>query len=238
METKMKFWKITNDQENHNGMQYHDGLNEDILEFNPSGDCDPGGIYFASKDILEFLDYGPWIREVTLPENEEVYENPGTPVKYKAHRVILGERKKWSDPDVFKEILKEEGVDPSADDNYAIRWAAQNGHLEVVKLLLKDKRVDPGAVDNAAIQWASRDGHLEIVKLLLEDKRVDPGADDNLAIQWAAEKGHLEVVKILLKDKRVDPGDCDNCAICWAAEKGHLEVVELLKKDPRVSKKM
>jgi hypothetical protein len=202
MESIMKFWKITNDQENHNGMQYHDGLNEDILEFRPSGDCESGGIYFASKDILAFLSYGPWIREVTLPENEEVYENPGTPVKYKAHRVILGERKKWNDPEVFKEIL-EEDVDPGADDNYAISWAAEKGHLEVVKLLLEDKRVDPGDCDNYAIRWAAENGHLEVVKVLLKDKRVDPGASDNYAIRWAAEKGHLEVVKLLKKDPRV-----------------------------------
>jgi hypothetical protein len=234
----MKFWKITNDLENHHGMQYHDGLNEDILEFNPHGNCRPGGIYFASKDILAFLSYGPWIREVTLPESEEVYTNPGTPVKYKAHRVILGERKKWNDPEVFKDLLKEEGVDPSDRDNLAIRWAAENGHLEVVKVLLEDKRIDPSARDNYAIRCAAENGHLKVVKLLLKDKRVDPSASDNYAICWAAEKGHLEFVKLLLKDKRVDPGDRDNFAIRWASRNGHLEVVELLKKDPRVSEKM
>ena len=36
-------------------------------------------------------------------------------------------------------------VDPGVRDNYAIKWAAKNGHSEVVKLLLADKRVDPKA---------------------------------------------------------------------------------------------
>src|SRR4030042_1262237 len=89
----MNYYKITNKEENHYGMQYKTGLNVDILPFNPSGDCEPGGIYFSREDILAFLDYEPWIRKVTLPENEEIYENPGILKKWKAHRVILGERR-------------------------------------------------------------------------------------------------------------------------------------------------
>ena len=40
-------------------------------------------------------------------------------------------------------------VDPSALDNYAIRLASQNGHLEIVSILLSDSRhsVDPSASD-------------------------------------------------------------------------------------------
>lgn len=52
-------------------MQYRDGLNEDVLPFNPNGDCEAGGIYFAREDILAFLDRKQWIREVTLPEGEK-----------------------------------------------------------------------------------------------------------------------------------------------------------------------
>jgi hypothetical protein len=33
-------------------------------------------------------------------------------------------------------------VDPSADNNYAVRQAAENGHLAVVDRLLEDNRVD------------------------------------------------------------------------------------------------
>ena len=45
-------------------------------------------------------------------------------------------------------LLADPRVDPSADNNYAIRWAAYNGHTEVVRLLLADPRVDPGAIAN------------------------------------------------------------------------------------------
>ena len=39
-------------------------------------------------------------------------------------------------------------VDPSDEDNFAVRYAAAKGHAEVVALLLNDSRVDPGAENN------------------------------------------------------------------------------------------
>ena len=36
---------------------------------------------------------------------------------------------------LFKALLKDTRVDPSDCNNWAIRWANSNGHLEVVKVL-------------------------------------------------------------------------------------------------------
>src|SRR5579871_2143184 len=38
-------------------------------------------------------------------------------------------------------LLRDNRVDPSAQDNFAIRWSSDNGHAKVVKLLLEDSRV-------------------------------------------------------------------------------------------------
>jgi ankyrin repeat protein len=95
-------------------------------------------------------------------------------------------------------------VNPSADNNYAIRGASANGRVEVVKELLKHKGVDPSADDNDAIRKASANGHVEVVKELLKDPRVNPSADNNYAIRMAIENGHVEVMKELLKDSRVE----------------------------------
>ena len=73
--------------------------------------------------------------------------------------------------DIVKSLLPH--IDPSADDNYAIRFASSNGHLEVVKILLADPRVDPSADDNFAIRYASYRGHLEVVKLLKKWKKIE-----------------------------------------------------------------
>ena len=67
--------------------------------------------------------------------------------------------------DVIKILLPY--VDPTADNNYAIRMTSCNGHLEIVKLLLTLPGVDPTADKNHAIRLASHNGHLEVVKFLL-----------------------------------------------------------------------
>jgi len=188
----MKFYKITNKSECHNGMKYQTGLNIDILPFNPSGDCEPGGIYFSREDILAFLNYGPWIREVIIPEDARVYENPDTPKKWKADKVILCERRRI-DIDVIRELI-EEGANPKADNSYALQWAANNGHTEIVKILIPVS--DPKACDSYALQLAATNGHTEIVKILIPVS--DPKARDSYALQWAAEYGHIDIVKLLI----------------------------------------
>ncbi|PRP87810.1 putative ankyrin repeat protein [Planoprotostelium fungivorum] len=138
-------------------------------------------------------------------------------------------------------------VDPSAHDNYAIRWSAKKGHNETVdiQLLLTDSRVNPSVQDNYAIRSASNEdneairgaaneGHREAIQLLLTDPPVDPSAQDNEAIIRAARKGHTEVLRLLMSDSRVDPSAQDNEAIRGAAIEGHRQVIQLLLTDPPV----
>jgi ankyrin repeat protein len=247
----MKFYKIINKNETHNGMTYHDGLNEDVLPFNPSGDCTPEGIYFTDvENILAFMKYDSWLWEVTIPEGEEIYENPGTPKKWKAHRIILSKRApllgsipqllkegahvhadndyalKWASYYGYLEVVKtllEAGANVRADNDYALKWASRNGHLEVVKTLLK-AGASVHTEDDLALRWASLNGHLEVVKTLLE-AGADVHADNDSALRWASLNGYLEVVKTLLKAG----ANVNAYALSCAAENGHLEVAKVLK---------
>ena len=46
-------------------------------------------------------------------------------------------------------LLVDERVDPSAEDNYAIKSASRNEHSRIVKLLLRDQRViAAGGIDD------------------------------------------------------------------------------------------
>ena len=69
-------------------------------------------------------------------------------------------------------LLQDSRVDPSADNNRAIRYASRKGHIEVVKLLLQDNRVNPLTKTNSAIGYACKYGKVEVVELLLQDNRV------------------------------------------------------------------
>ncbi len=127
------YLKITNAKENHHGLQYQDGLNIDPVPFAKEGSCCAGGIYFTiPKYLCEFLYMGQYVREVTIPEDAEMVKDPEGE-KWRASKVILGPRKDLSKVEVWKWL-----VEVGADIRwyaFALRWAADNGHLEVVKYL-------------------------------------------------------------------------------------------------------
>jgi len=224
----MNFYKITNREENHNNLQYKTGLNIDTLPWNPNGDCEEGGIYFSREDIFAFVNYGSWVREVTIPEGTEVYENPGSPKKWKAHKVILGERQKLSAATIRK--LLEQGADIHTVDDYVVKWASENGHFETVKLLIKHG-ANIHANDEEAFKLASCRGCLETVKLLIKHG-ANIHANNDIALRWAIEKGHLEVVKTLI-EHGANIQAHNNWALRWASaqgQNGNTEVAELLIK--------
>jgi len=75
-----------------------------------------------------------------------------------------------TDVELVQLFLNLTDVDPSTDDNYAIRWSSRYGHLSVVKALLADPRLsgdkpNPSADNNYAIHWASQNGHTDVVKV-------------------------------------------------------------------------
>lgn len=131
-------------------------------------------------------------------------------------------------------LLLSSDVDPSFEDNWAIRTATEKGFHEIAELLCNDSRVDPTARSNVTLINASANGHSEIVRLLLDDSRVDPSTFNNVAIRMASNIGHAVVVEQLLLDPRVDPSVDDNFALRKAAENGHKNIVKMLLLDPRV----
>lgn len=157
----MKYYKIVNPN-GHNGIVYKEGYNEDPLPFTPSGDCEPGGIYFSREDILAFLDYGTEVYEVE-PVGE-VYENPSKPKKYKAHAVNLKYIGELRDLEVIKKLI-EDGADVNARDNYALRWASKNGHLDIVRYLI-EHGANIHANNDCALLHAENNGYLDVVKFL------------------------------------------------------------------------
>ena len=101
-----KFYKITNQKENHNNFQYKDGINEDILEFNPSSENEKGGLYFTELNkIMYWIDYGVNIRRVIILDDSLVYIEKN---KFKTNKfildnkVLINEFEYWNDNDFCK----------------------------------------------------------------------------------------------------------------------------------------
>ena len=108
----------------------------------------------------------------------------------------------------LKLLINDENVDPSYNNNNAIRFSSENGHTEIVELLLNDKRIDPAYDNNWAIQSAIIDGYISIVELLLADERVDPSDEMNYALLLALDykQNNIKqnnIFNLLWKDKRI-----------------------------------
>ena len=95
------------------------------------------------------------------------------------------------------EILKcflELGVDFNVDNNYAVRYSAANGHLNILKYLFEKGAKDD---NNRGLTLAAEYGRIDVVKFLLQhnsSRMYDDG------VKFACQFGHLEVVKILFNN--------------------------------------
>jgi hypothetical protein len=215
----MKYYKITNEEEKHYGMHYQDGLNVDILPFNPAGDCNPGGIYFArTKEILAFLDYGCWLREVTPPKGEKVYRNPssglGMPLKFKAHQVILGPRQEIT-AEVVERLLKE-GANPNCmgHEFTPLEWALHKKDPAMVKALLKHgANIDHG--EYALIRMGIDNEDPEFLRFLWEEG-VDIHFEHEYTLRLAATRENPDILVAFLITMGADLTE----ALKWGGEFG------------------
>ena len=151
--------------------------------------------------------------------------------------------------DLLQKPLNPKGVQEIQGFLAALRFAAQNGHSQIVQLLLEagidiniadDDKDDDGQDEHyehfrnrrTALHEAAGNGHLEVVTLLLEAGAHKDAVDcsGRTALHDAAMRGHSEVVKLLLEasaDK--DAADiCGTTALHMAFYRGHSEIVKLL----------
>jgi hypothetical protein len=152
----IKFVKLTNCTEKHNGFQFKTGINVDHLRFNPHGTCEPGGLYFCREsELYMWINYGKqhmvYCRYVTIPDNAQVYDEGN---KFKADRFILSKgqligtlpvwynrqfllnlHNKWENPKHLLANFSEETLNfitSMRSDNYSpcefyLSWVKTNG---------------------------------------------------------------------------------------------------------------
>ena len=120
--TQKKFFKITNKEENHKGYQYKDGLNVLDKPFEEEGSCVPGGLYFTDAEhIFEFLAYGIYLREISLPfDDKDLKYVKDKENKWRANKIILGKRYDLCDMKTFKYLISE-GANIEAKNNCAVK---------------------------------------------------------------------------------------------------------------------
>lgn len=126
--------------------------------------------------------------------------------------------------------------DARANNNFALRKAAENGHVEVLTCLHDAFGLsadDAQADGNYALRMAAYNGHLEVLEYLHDTFGLtadDARDNNNWALRLAAKNGHLEVLKYLHDAFGLTADDAEQCnALSIAESRWHLKVAKELK---------
>ena len=92
------------------------------------------------------------------------------------------------------------GYNITYNNNYPVRLACENGHLEVVTYLVEECKSNPRSKDDWALCFAIVNGHLGVVKYLVEKCGGRLGMEDSYwTIRDASINGYFEVIKYLVE---------------------------------------
>lgn len=147
-------------------------LYENLDERIKTDTCLEGAVMKGDSDIFKFL-LSKFQPTKIIFVSSVFYNNPLIleillKTEGKLPKRFLEQAIFWGHYENIKVLLSDSRIDPSANDNLAIKVAARFGRTEIFKLLLKDKRVDPTAGNNHALRYAQENQHNDIIELLKE----------------------------------------------------------------------
>lgn len=199
---KIKYYKITNENECHHGFQYYDGLNVDHNPFQEYGSCVSGGLYFTTaKDILNFIKYGIYVRDITLPwedtELKVVKDSYGD--KYRANKIILGKKYHLSDPKTFDFLIDQGAKIKKSNFDSILDWAITNDYVEIVKYLITTYHHLIAKYNlREILNWAIKYGHTKIIDFLISGYQEITKQNLKTILKWAIKHNYTKVINHLL----------------------------------------
>jgi ankyrin repeat protein len=134
-------------------------------------------------------------------------------------------------------VLDNTRVDPREQNNYAIKYAINKGHWNIVTYLLKNNRIllkNYYIFNSNFLVMAAKAGQKKIVKLLLKECECDPIEILN-ALNGAIINGHINIFKLLMKDTKlkIETKRNINNPLFMATMNGQVVIVKQLLKDSR-----
>lgn len=139
--------------------------------------------------------------------------------------------------DLVKLLLSRGDIDPTKDDNRAIRIAARNNDISIVKILLEDSRVRMYSGFREAIEVSINKKNIEIFKIL-SSERKDCLAD---YLNIAVLNRSLEIVRFILDDPIIEKYDIERALVSSFSSSFYrhietaIEIIKLLLLDKRLT---
>lgn len=100
-------------------------------------------------------------------------------------------------------ILARKDCDPSAENNEALKMAANRQNMVLLGMLFSHPLIDPGFGQNYMIKYLADCGYTRSVERFIADPRVDASADNNKALKNARKRGYTEIEELLLGNAKV-----------------------------------
>jgi hypothetical protein len=186
-----KYFKILNKEGLHFDHHYTDGMNILTQPFNDrpitESSCAVGGFYFTTLDhIHKFYQFGCYLTEITLPENDpefKIVHDIGSG-KYRSNRVIIGKKYWLGDINTF--LIFNLDI-----KNYPIYFACYHGLVAILQWW-KDSGLK-FEYDLGALTIASTHGHVDVLQWW-KDSGLEMKYDDGVLCR-ACKNKQTDVLK-------------------------------------------
>jgi hypothetical protein len=157
-------------------------------------------LFFTYRDIRTKI-WQTW-RKLKLPGLEQLERIFGA-LTVDTHGIYSGfvAAASSGQTEAIRLFLANPSINPSFDENLALRLAAQRNRVEVGRLLIADPRVNPACFDNLPIKQAAYNGHVDFVQLLLTCNAV-LAADPNIVETLLAHTSNADTIAFLQKRRK------------------------------------
>ncbi|QGR53619.1 ankyrin repeat-containing protein [Moumouvirus maliensis] len=192
------YYKFTRDNEKNGDYQFVDGINR--IDENDSLN-NKKLIFFKAKNAFSCLYIGAkYLREVKV-EKDWIISSPDSIAshRYYAKKMIFTTRLDLTDVTTITYLINK-GANISARGNYALKWACNEGYINIVKYIFSLINPDSKLM-NECLHFAIKDGKLDVVKFLIEKgAEFCPYNNHHIydSFEICSRKGHMETVKYLL----------------------------------------
>ena len=202
-----------------------------IEQFAECGNCCAGGFYFTDIDhIFEFLDYGIYLREITLPFDDIDFRCVADGNnKWRCNKIFLGKKYPLADISTFKYLI-ECGADV-VTTHYAIGWAVDNDSIELLKYLIEYKIQMLGSMNEVICHNKKWDDVCHYNQYYHDKAMIKLGEYDtlkyNITIKEACRTGDFDMIRDLT-GKYGYYRDNYNYLAVLALENGHINIAIFL----------
>jgi hypothetical protein len=125
----------------------------------------------------------------------------------------------------IKEMLDLNEINPSYNNNYAIKYAIKRQYFQIIKLLIEETSSCFGEYIDSLILLAVQAKNSEIILTLMNDERFDLESFKSALFCLSIEHNNEFVIQLLIKNSEIDITTYANDLLIWAVKYDHYFIL-------------